>query len=97
LKISSKLTPLRIACSGGKYPIYPEKFDEENDVDIGTDTMNIDTDVDESREKKKPAKKILTTKAVYSKFTFNSKFKALIAHLKKIRDKEPDCKFLDAS
>lgn len=56
--------------------------------------MNIDTDADESREKKKAAKNNLTRKAVYSKFAFNSKFKVLIAHLKKIRDKEPDCKFL---
>jgi hypothetical protein len=58
--------------------------------------MNIDTDANESGERKKAAKKNLTRMAVYSKFAFKSKFKALIAHLKEIRDKELDRKFLYA-
>jgi len=97
LKVSSKLTPLRIACSGGKFRISPEFFYEEDDVNEGIDTVNVDMDADKSEEKKKAAKKHLARVPVYSKFVFKSKFKTLLAQLKKIRDKEPDCKFLYSS
>jgi hypothetical protein len=84
LKISSKLTPLRIACSGGKYPINSGKNADEVDGVIE----------DENDEKKKVAKNQMTGSPVYSKFVFKSKFNALLKQLKKIRDDEPDCKFL---
>ncbi len=38
LKISSKLTPLRISCSGGKYPLSSGKGDMEDDLDPGMGT-----------------------------------------------------------
>jgi len=93
LKISSKLTPLRIACSGGKYPLNTEISDDEDDMGEGTDSMNTDADNEDGEDRKKAAKNHSTTATTYSKFVFKSKFQALLKQLKKIRDDEPDCKF----
>ena len=93
LKVSSKLTPLRIACSGGKYPIYSENDNAEDAVDEDSKGMDINMDADKNGEKKQKTKKKTTRETVYSKFVFKSKFNALLAQLKKIRDKEPNCKF----
>mmetsp|Transcript_23273 Transcript_23273/g.55031 ORF Transcript_23273/g.55031 Transcript_23273/m.55031 type:complete len:1470 (-) Transcript_23273:218-4627(-) len=79
LMISSKLTPLRIACSGGRYPITSDNLMKEDILDGNT------SEAVGSNGPEKP---------VFSKFVFKSKFKALLAELKKIRDDEPDSKSL---
>ena len=87
LKISSRLTSLRVACSGGNYPLYLEDQNQEDDKD--TAIMGVNTDGDENMEKKKTKKN-----TVYSKFVFKSKFKTLLAELESIKTKEPDCKLI---
>lgn len=97
LKVSSRLIPLRIACSGGKYPVYDysdeveENGDGDGDAEDEVDEQNVDgNDGEEGGGKKKSKKKSKET--VYSKFSFNAKFNVLLEELQKIRDKEPDCK-----
>ena len=69
LKISSKLTPLRIACSGGKCPSRSEEVNID-DLNVGTDTTNIVAGGGGN--------------AAYSNFVFQSKFKSLLKKLKKL-------------
>jgi hypothetical protein len=96
LKVSSKLLPLRIACSGGKYHIYDYSDDDEEngdgdgDAEDVVDEQNVDGNGGEKGEGKVKKKKSKET--VYSKFSFNTKFNILLEELQKIRDKEPDCK-----
>ena len=96
LKVSSKLLPLRIACSGGKYPICDysdgdeENGDGDGDAEDVVDEQNVDGNDGEEGGGKVKKKKSKET--VYSKFSFNTKFNILLEELQKIRDKEPDCK-----
>ena len=85
LKVSSKLIKLRIACSGGKYPL-----DDASHVTDDLDEDGEDDNEEAAAEKPKPVKKV--TK--YSDFCFQSKFNELLKQLKKIRDEEPDAKSL---
>jgi len=78
LKLSSRLTPMRIACSGGKYPIDSEERNDEGSE------CSIPTDVDTKR----------TNRSVYSKFEFKSKLNKLLAELERIKVEEPDSKSL---
>jgi hypothetical protein len=81
LKLSQKLTPLRVACSGGSYPL-PGVDDDEGLEDSVEDGEN------QSRATTKKQKKIVR----YSDFAFTSKFKVLLSELERIRDKDPSCK-----
>jgi len=76
LKLTSKLIPLRVACSGGCVPLDGADLDEEG------------------ADKEKSANQKPRSKVRYGDFAFTSKFKALIAELKRIRDEEPDSKSL---
>jgi hypothetical protein len=82
LKLSQKLTPLRVACSGGKYPISGCDDDDNGDVTEADD-------LDQTTQKKK--KKVVK----YSDFAFTSKFIVLLAELERIRDDDPSCKSLE--
>lgn len=82
LKLSQKLTPLRVACSGGNYPI--SGFDDDDDGDA---TEADDVDQTTQKKKKKEVK--------YSNFAFTSKFNVLLAELERIRDDDPSCKSLE--
>ena len=85
LKVSQKLTPLRVACSGGKYPLENEDKINDHDTDIED---NDSDDEDQKKKKKKPAVKI------YSEFTFRSKFRFLLQELEIIRDNDVSSKSL---
>lgn len=78
LKLSAKLKPLRIACSGGRIPL-----DDPNDKGDGDSD-----DEGEEGEGKKKAKAI-----TYSKYIFRSKMKKLIALLKDVGE-DPTAKSL---
>jgi hypothetical protein len=80
LKISSKLTPLRVACAGGKYPINNAPQPESADDDMSEDEAT------KKRTTKRPKE--------YSKFVFESKFQYLIGALEKIRDEDPSSKYV---
>lgn len=92
LKVSQKLMPLRVASSGGKYPLYTESTVTGPEDDDEGEEINDDTGTDVSREPKKKKKE--RTKVVYSDFAFQSKFNVLIEILEKIRDTEPEAKSL---
>ena len=96
LKVSSKLLPLRIACSGGKYPIYDYSDDDEENGDGDGDAEDVvdvqNVDGNDGEEGGGKVKKKKSKETVYSKFSFNTKFNILLEELQKIRDKEPDCK-----
>lgn len=83
LKVSSALSPLRVACSGGKYPLEGEKKDIDKDDD--------DTDMEDDDVQKK--KKVLSAK-LYSEFAFTSKFRVLLEKLETIRDTDASSKSL---
>jgi SNF2 family DNA or RNA helicase len=85
LKVSQKLTPLRVACSGGKYPLENEDKINDHDTDIED---NDSDDEDQKKKKKKPAVKI------YSEFAFKSKFRFLLQELESIRDNDVSSKSL---
>jgi len=84
LLLSQKLTPLRVACSGGSHPLpeEEEKRNGEHKNDINAE--NLDEDHDEKAK--------VTTK--HSDFVFTSKFKVLVSKLEKIRDDDPSSKSL---
>jgi hypothetical protein len=84
LKLSQKLTPMRVACSGGKYPLEDINEEENTDNDASDEEMD-----DEPRKKKK--------QVIYSDYAFTSKFKVLLSELERIRDEDPTCKFVCAS
>lgn len=86
LKISQKLTPLRVACSGGKYPLEDEIKGDNSDDD--TDTEDDDDEDGQNKKKKAPLPK------VYSKFAFTSKFRVLLKELQLIRDTDNSSKSL---
>lgn len=78
LLLSQKLTPIRVACSGGNPPLNPE--------DGGTKGNDYD-DEDEVKVQKKSEIK-------YSDFCFTAKLKVLVAELKKARENDPTSKSL---
>jgi hypothetical protein len=80
LKLSQKLTPLRVACSGGNYPL--------SSVDVDGDAEGPIKDGD---EQSKCSTKKQKTIVKYSEFAFTSKFKVLLSELEQIRDKDPSC------
>ena len=79
----SRLIPLRVACSGGHFPLAPEAVlddgYDDDDVEAGSDA--------EERPRKKRMQK-------YSDFAFTSKCMGLLKELEKIRDSEPESKSL---
>jgi hypothetical protein len=87
LKLSQKLTPMRVACSGGTYPL--EDINEEEDTDNDASDEEMDDEPRKDRKKKKEVK--------YSDYAFTSKFKVLLSELERIRDEDPTCKFACAS
>jgi SNF2 family DNA or RNA helicase len=73
---------MRVACSGGKYPL--EAVDNEDEDDFEKE--------DEDDFEKEDAKKRKKATVVYSDFAFTSKFKTLLKELENKRDKDPTCK-----
>ena len=78
LTVSQQLLPMRVASSGGKYPIET-KIDEDGNKDEN------DTNMEDNDAKKKSAVK------EYSKFAFTSKFRVLLSELESIRDSDSSC------
>jgi len=83
LKVSSALGPLRVACSGGKYPLEEEK----RSIDEDDDDTDMEDDVDQKKKKVPSAK-------LYSEFAFTSKFRVLLEKLETIRDTDASSKSL---
>lgn len=79
LLLTQKLTPLRIAASGGRVPI-------DDDGDKVEDPQGSD---DDDSPKKKKGKK----EQRFSEFAYNSKVNALVAELKQAREEDPQCTF----
>jgi SNF2 family DNA or RNA helicase len=86
LKVNAKLQPMRIASAGGKYPLV----DTSAPIEDADDDMSDDENEEDVENASKKKKKVVQ----YSKFVFESKAKALIAELARIRDNEPDSKSL---
>jgi len=84
LVLSSKLTPMRIACAGGPYPIENYDADDDNDGD--------EDDEEDAATPPKKNKVIKPTK--FSDFAFRSKLKTLIAELKRTREADSTAKSL---
>lgn len=82
LRLSARLTPLRIAASGGRVPL--DGGDEEDSDETPEQQIAID-DEEDSKPKKKRAKK----EQRYSEFAYKSKIEALVAALKHARDEDP--------
>ena len=80
LKLSQQLTPMRVACSGGFFPID------------GAEDIEVDETTEETNEQGGKGRKKKTVK--YSTFAFQSKFKVLISELDRIRDEDPTSKSL---
>ncbi|CAJ1949444.1 unnamed protein product [Cylindrotheca closterium] len=78
LLLSQKLTPQRVACSGGNPPLNPEDGGSKND--------DYDDEEDVKVQRKSEIK--------YSAFCFTAKMKVLIAELKKARENDPTSKSL---
>jgi len=79
LKLSQKLTPMRVACAGGPYPLMDDGTSEDTHEEVG-----------EAESGKKKEKKIVA----YSDVAFEAKFKVLISELKRSRDKDASSKSL---
>jgi hypothetical protein len=76
LKLTQKLTPMRIACAGGQIPLDDDAgdvvADEENDTDA--------EDVDQPKKGKKPQK--------FSDFAFTSKLLTLVNEMERVREQD---------
>ncbi len=81
LKLIQSLTPLRIACAGGRIPLIEDGDVDENEAKVSPNAPAID-----------PKKQKKDTK--FSDFVFQTKSIALIEELKRIRDEDPTCKFM---
>ena len=78
LRLTQKLTPLRIAASGGRVPL---------DDEVGENAEETDCD-DVAEEAATPKKKAKKEKR-YSDFAYKSKVDALVAELNRARDEDP--------
>jgi hypothetical protein len=91
LLLSQKLTPLRVAASGGHIPLEDEKENEDGENENEQKDGEEEDSDNETETKKKKARKKKTVK--YSDFAYTSKFNTLVTELKHIRDNELDGKF----
>lgn len=87
LRLNSKLTPLRIAASGGRIPLDDEEDKDEKSQDVDEES-EAESEDESPQSKKKKAKK----EKRFSEFAYKSKINALIDELKRARDNDPKCK-----
>ena len=81
LKLTQKLTPLRVACAGGRIPLDDNSGAGNNEEDDGSG------DDDEPKKRKKKVQ-------AFSDFSFTSKLNTLIKELQDIRAKDKMGEFL---
>jgi hypothetical protein len=74
LALSQKLTPMRVACAGGKIPL--------NETEEADDNEEVDEDAEHPKKVRKEKK--------FSDFAFRSKLDALVAELELIRTSSPN-------
>jgi hypothetical protein len=74
LALSQKLTPMRVACAGGKIPL--------NETGEADESEGVDEDGELPKKAKKEKK--------YSDFGFRSKLDSLVAELELIRTSSPN-------
>ena len=103
LKLTQKLTPMRVACAGGHIPIEEgvssqleadskDSVDSDGEEADSLDEPDYEEEEDEEKDEEgKPTKKQKEVK--YSKFIFESKFKVLLQELKNARDNDPSCEY----
>ena len=92
LKLTQKLTPMRIACAGGNIPIDDTETNEGGDEDDSAteDTSDENNDDENAGVTGKKKRK----EVVYSDFAFQSKMKKLIEELALAREQDPSSKSL---
>lgn len=78
LMLTQKLNQIRIACSGGRYPL-----------EIATNEKESWDDTENNEGAGKKRKK--TKETVYSEFAFTAKLKALVKDLLATREENPTC------
>jgi SNF2 family DNA or RNA helicase len=83
---------MRIACSGGKVPLYEDEDEIENGDE--EDDVEMDYDGDNDDHVKGAKKKRATKEKKFSDFAFTSKLQSLIHELKNIRQKDNTSKCL---
>ena len=83
LTLSQKLTPMRVACSGGFFPL-------DEGESIGADGQEEEEEGMNGRPQRGLKKKVVK----YSELAFTSKFKVLLSELERIRDEDPTSKSL---
>ena len=87
LKLTQKLTPLRVACAGGQVPLEDTRVaGKKEEEDDGSGEPGETGEDDESGEEK-PKKKRKKVQ-VFSDFAFVSKLQTLIKELKDVRTKD---------
>jgi hypothetical protein len=84
LKLIQRLVPLRIACAGGRVPLYEEE-DKENQVDEDSD----DESESGAHRKKKNTRKLKS----FTEFAYTSKLQALIGELERVQTEDPSGMF----
>ena len=84
LKLIQRLIPLRIACAGGRVPLYEEE-DNENEDEEGSD----DGSEGDVRRKKKSTRKLKS----FTEFAYTSKLLALIGELERVQTEDPSGTF----
>lgn len=108
VKLNSKLTPMRIACAGGPFPLedtgtngddmHDDEMDNEkgkrNDEEEHDDDDDGEDDGDGEKDDNDKPKKKKTKKVKFSDFVFKSKVKKLIQELEHARDTDPSAKSL---
>lgn len=92
LKLTQKLTPMRVACAGGNIPIDDTEAKEGGDADDSeTEEASFENDEeDNAGSNGKKRRKVV----VYSDFAFQSKMKKLIEELSLAREQDPSSKSL---
>jgi len=85
LKLTQKLTPLRVACAGGQIPLEDTSVAEkEHDDGSGEPGENGEDGESGDEKPKKKRKKV----QVFSDFAFLSKLQTLIKELEDVRTKD---------
>ena len=81
LLLTQKLTPLRIACSGGHVPL-------EDVAEVGNKDENAHQDMVDSEDEDNTSKKRKKTIVKFSEFGFTSKLHTLISELKRVSEED---------
>ena len=108
LKLTQKLTPMRVACAGGKIPLEAPASEDAKEEEAASDDTEMKGEEatkaaaakdkeggdDDSSETEGTPRKREKKEVIYSDFAFTAKVKTLIEELSAARDKDPSSKSL---